>query len=102
VTEYEIEVLRELKALRQSMPDGARPQDFGGSSNSHHAQTAIRMIPKGWTERSYGTGWGQPRSPHAARGSCRYRITEAGEKAYDNTLALQRAAKRLKAKDPTT
>jgi hypothetical protein len=95
MTENEAEVLAAMIAAEDTI-DGAvdrglRPMDFGGSSNSHHAQTAIRMEPKGWVERNFGAGWGEPK-PYKARGSCRYRTTLEGRSALANHRVLIRAA----------
>lgn len=97
MTEYEAEVLGSLMGTEGS-ETGLRPLDFGGSSRSHHAQTAIRMVPKGWVERTFGSGWGKPKV-NCERGSCRYRITPAGLAAIHNHNALKAAAKSKAAAD---
>lgn len=77
--EREREVLRDLAWLaKNGFAEGAAPIQFGGTNGSHHGATATRMVGKGWVERRYrGNGWGQKHGLRS-RGSCVYRITDAG------------------------
>lgn len=92
MTENEAELLTELRALKETRPDGCAPMDVGGSDSSHHSVTLRRMVPKGWVEKRYrGGAWGAPRGRYG-RCSCLYRITPKGEQALANHLALTRMA----------
>ena len=66
------------------------PMRFGGTSGSHHAVTAARMVPKKWVERQKRNGFGNPRRP-----SWEYRITPLGAKALHNHLGLIKTSKEL-------
>jgi hypothetical protein len=103
MTDNEAECLGELHANAMAHPDqidtGFRPLDIGGTDCSHHAQTLIRMIPKGWVERRFfwlggGTSWGEAKTVRM-RGSCRYRITSAGLVALSNHQATVRVARSM-------
>lgn len=78
LTDNQREVLCNLASLRESpnqcsRRDGwATPMDFGGSDGSHHSGTAKRLADKGLVTREQYRGWG------GGRGSCAYKITEAG------------------------
>lgn len=103
MTDNEAEVLAalvELSKLDENQQEGFRPLDFGGKDASHHAQTAIRMIPKGWVERRFswlggGTNWGEAKTVRM-RGSCRYRITPKGVVALANHQATSQAASEIR------
>lgn len=78
LTEKQLEVLRELAHIRTSHAitrrrDGfATPMEFGGTNGSHHSGTATALARKGLVERK------ELKIPGDARGSCAYRITDAG------------------------
>lgn len=69
---------RELNALRElnhqgkyDDPDGwRRPMDVGGSDGSHHSATLNTLTRRGFVQRQQRAGY--------SRGSCLYRITDAG------------------------
>ena len=74
--ENALEILRTLAYLHGRPESGNRgigwasPMYFGGTDGSHHSVTAARLTKMGLVERDkLGIG---------ARGSYRYRITEAG------------------------
>ena len=93
----EIEV---AKALEPTVghPEGFSPRQFGATQNSHHGQTATRMVKKGWVERRFrGGAWGGTDAGNMARGSCLYRLTPAGVRALANAKALKRAAEKVTA-----
>lgn len=90
LTRRDIETLRELEAattslmrnpMRKSHEEGwAMPMDCGGSNGSHHSYTLSKLAKRGLCDRKK---FGGPRE----KGSCRYRINDAG-RAY---LAAQRS-----------
>lgn len=79
-----LEILRDLAYMDRREPGrGWRPLDVGGSGHNGYGHRLKRMCDAGFVERNFGLGWGQPKSGHDARGSCRYRITKAGHALID-------------------
>lgn len=78
LTERDIDTLGDLRAATDNFirldnyRDGwVMPMDCGGSNGSHHSYTLHKLAKRGLCERKkYGT--------HFGKGSCRYRINQAG------------------------
>lgn len=77
LTERDVETLGELEAatdnyLSLDLKDGwVMPMDCGGSNGSHHSYTLHKLAKRGLCDRKK---YGGPRD----KGSCRYRINDAG------------------------
>lgn len=78
-----------LSGLRDFNAAGCKPLDLGGSGHSNHSVKLFRLCAKGWAERNFGLGWGEGRGTTMQRGSCVYRITDAGRQALANHHALR-------------
>lgn len=96
LTKNQLDVLVELDGCDRmkhggrtwTLPDGTKarlymPMEFGGSNGSHHSGTATALAKRGLVDRlklsGIGTRLNNFRS--RAKGSCHYRITEAGRLA---------------------
>ena len=100
ISDRQCDVLRSLAAYG----DWAQPMDVGGRDGSHHSATLNQLVRKGLAERNklhaiycyngstqrqklVDNRWvvtdGHPPSPKCCcKGSCRYKITTAGRKAF--------------------
>lgn len=96
LTANQVDVLTELEGCAQShmlggrtwtLPDGTKarlftPMEFGGSNGSHHSGTATALAKRGLVDRLKCRGWGGGTQLNVfkgrAKGSCHYRITDAG------------------------
>lgn len=77
-----------LVNLYGEAPNGISPMWFGGSNGSHHSSTAAglcKTTPQLVERRFRGGEWGGKRH-WAARGSCVYRLTDAGEEATESIV----------------
>lgn len=79
LTERDIEVLGDLEAASRNYLDvqpssegWVMPMDCGGFNGSHHSATLKKLSDRGLADRKK---YGSPRQ----KGSCRYRINEAGK-----------------------
>lgn len=102
LTPNQIEVLRELQGCDRmksggrywTYPDGTKarmfmPMEFGGSNGSHHSGTAKALAIRGFVDRMKAShaGISLNNFKSRAKGSCHYRITEAGAEALSAALA---------------
>lgn len=90
LTERDIETLGELRAATDSHEKlgyrngWAMPMDCGGGSGSHHSYTLHKLAGRGLCVlKKYG-------GPHE-KGSCRYKINDAGRKFLDDHWKAKRA-----------
>lgn len=100
LTARQIEVLTELQGCEQmklggrtwTLPDGSKarlfmPMEFGGRSGSHHSATAMALAKRGLVDRLKCVSWGGGTQLNvftgSKKGSCHYRITEAGKSALE-------------------
>jgi hypothetical protein len=78
LTQRDIDTLQELALAGDNMRRLGRadmwvkPMDCGGRNNSHHSRTLTKLAKRGLAERE------APWSLSMVRGSCRYRINDAG------------------------
>lgn len=78
LTDRDGELLNELEYFNDSENGrGARPLDLGGSNRSHHSGTLAKLAKRGLVVKK---NWalGEDGRRHGDRGSCLYRITDAG------------------------
>lgn len=103
LTSKQIDVLAELEGCDQmklggrfwTLPDGSKarlfmPMEFGGTNGSHHSGTATSLAKRGLVDRLKCVPFGKSqlnRFNSRCKGSCHYRITDAGRAA----LAEQRS-----------
>lgn len=88
LTERDIDTLGELRAATDSFikqgnyKDGwVMPMDCGGSNGSHHSYTLHKLAKRGLCDRKkYGN--------RREKGSCRYRINDAGRAFLSEQRAL--------------
>lgn len=101
LTKNQLDVLVELNGCDQmkyggriwTLPDGSKarlfmPMDFGGRSGSHHSGTATALAKRGLVDR-LKVGWGPSQLNFfkgRQKGSCHYRITDAGRAAMAEEL----------------
>ncbi|MEL6095863.1 hypothetical protein AAGG42_08230 [Stenotrophomonas maltophilia] len=104
LTAKQLEVLIELQGCEQvklggrtwSLPDGSKarlftPMEFGGCNGSHHSGTATTLAKRGLVDRLKCKSWGGGTQLNvfagSSKGSCHYRITDAGRAALRAALA---------------
>lgn len=98
LTESQVDVLVELEGCERlqyggrnwTLPDGSKarlfmPMEFGGTNGSHHSGTATALAKRGLVDRlkvmSFGGGSQLNVFRGSWKGSCHYRITDAGRAA---------------------
>lgn len=105
LTDHQFDVLVELQGCEQvklggrtwTLPDGSKarlfmPMEFGGSSGSHHSATATALAKRGLVDRLKVVSWGGGSQLNvfkgSAKGSCHYRITDAGKEVLARAAGM--------------